>query len=163
MKKILITLTLLLATGSVVIAQDFNSLIKDLAKIEGVEYQSMDKALLDEQIGSSRGNMPAFMGKVQKVEAVIIEKDQDNISNKITKELAKVKKGSKYESLLKVKEQGTVVEIVGKKNEEESEIFVFVLDEDTCVLVKMTGNFSEQDISDMVKDQLGKVKQTNTP
>jgi len=163
MKKILLSLILIVATGNIAIAQDLNQLISDLSKVEGVQHQLVDKSMLDEQMkqameadptGELASQMPGFMKKIDTVEAVVFENSTADVKEKVTTSLADFKDGDGYETLLKVKQQDADVRIIAKKGEQKSDIFIFVLAGDaTIVMVKMTGDLDEQDFVEIVKEQ----------
>lgn len=162
MKKIILLFILIAGIGNAVTAQNLNQLITDLANIEGVQYQLIDKAMLNTQIegamatdstGELKLNMPGFMQKIDQIEVAIVENGSDEAINKVTQELSKVKDENGYEYLLKVKQGEQDVRIIAKKGDNKSDIFIIVIANPTIVAMKMTGNLDEQDFIEIVKEQ----------
>lgn len=161
MKKILLLLLLLAGTGNFINAQDLDQLITDLAKIDEVQHQLVDKAMLDSQMGQAiaadstgelKSKMPAFLKKIEGIETVILENSSDEIKEKVSSELTKINEGKVYESLLKVKQKEADVNIIAKKGKGKSDIFVIVIADSTIVAIKMTGDLSEQDLIEITKE-----------
>lgn len=162
MKKIILSLILIAGIGNTVTAQDLNQLITDLANIEGVQHQLIDKTMLDAQIagamatdstGEFKLNMPGFMQKIDLMEVVIVEDSSDEVRDKVTQELSEVKDGNGYETLLKVKQDEQDIRIIAKKGDDKSDIFIIVMADTTIVAMKMTGNLDEQDFIEIIKEQ----------
>lgn len=158
MKKLLLSLILIVSTTSIAIAQDLNQLITDLAKIEGVQHQLVDKTMLGKQLEDAKaadptGEIPAFMQKVDQIEVVMAQSAPAEIKDKITSHLADFKDENGYESLLKVKQGEQDIRIIAKKGKEKSDIFVIVMTDEAIISVKMTGDLSEEDFIDIVKEQ----------
>lgn len=162
MKRLLLPLILFVATVYTATAQDINQLMTDLSKVEGVQHQIIDKEMLQGQLnqavgadqsGQLKSQMPTFMQKMEKVEAIISENTPADIKEKFETELANLKDGDEYETLLKVKQDGANVLIIMKKGTEMSDVIVFVIADNTIVVAKMTGPFDEQDLMDIVKEQ----------
>lgn len=162
MKRLLLPLILLVATVYTATAQDINQLMTDLSKVEGVQHQIIDKEMLQGQLnqaieadqsGQLKSQMPAFMQKMETVEAIISENTPTDIKEKFDTELANLKDEGGYETLLKVKQDEANIQIIVKKGDETSDVHVFVIADNTIVAVKMTGTFDEQDLMDIVKEQ----------
>lgn len=162
MKKLLLSLILIVSTTSIAIAQDLDQLITDLAKMEGVQHQLVDKTMLDKQLedakaadstGELASKIPAFMEKIDQIEVVMAQSAPAEIKDKITTQLADFKDENGYESLLKVKQGEQDIRIIAKKGKEKSDIFVIVIAGEAIIAVKMTGDLNEQDFIDIVKEQ----------
>lgn len=89
------------------------------------------------------------------MEVVILEKSPIDIKNEFASKLSNLRVGDDFETLLKVKEENTIVHIAKKKERENgsSNVYVLVVDNDVIVSVKFSGDFSEDDIKNIVEDQ----------
>lgn len=150
MKKFVFTLLLLIA-GQVIYAQDLNQLMNDLSKVEGVQKQVMDKAML-QQMGSG---MPAFMSKADSVVAVIAQSCPQDMIDRLNSGLKSAEANKGYETLMSVKKENNTVSILLSKNGSDTkDIFICVMGAGgATVFVKMAGNFTAEDIENIVKEQ----------
>lgn len=167
MKKLLVSLVLIMAVVSSTFAQDIDQFISDLSKLEGVQHQRIDREMLDGQLkaaaeadpsGKLKSQLPPFLEKIDLIEVVVSEDSSADIKNEFASKLSDLKVGEDFETLLKVKEEDTVVQILLKKEKEKSTIYVLVTDEDDIVAVKMYGDFTEEDITNIVKEQQKNLK-----
>lgn len=161
MKKRLFSLILILATVCSASAQDIDQLMADLAKEEGIQHQIIDKETLQKQLGQAmdadssgqlKSTMPSFLNKVELIETVISPETQDNLKNKFVSELSSMKKEG-YESLLKVKKEEAIVEILSKKKDDNTDVYIVVIADKVIVALKMSGTFTEQDLLEIVEEQ----------
>ena len=162
MKKIILTLLLALAFGQGAMAQDLDKLMAELAKIEGVNHQIVDRTMLDaataampeDSTDTASSAMPGFMKKLELVEITAAENVQPELKSRFLEELNKFKDGDKYETLLTVKEGEDNVRILAQReNEEVTAVIIFVIDEEDAVIVKMVGKFDQSDLTDILNDQ----------
>ena len=162
MKKIILTLLLALAFGQGAMAQDLDKLMAELAKIEGVNHQIVDRTMLDaataampeDSTDTASSAMPGFMKKLELVEITAAENVQPELKSRFLEELNKFKDGDKYETLLTVKEGEDNVRILAQReNEEVTAVIIFVIDEEDAVIVKMVGKFDQSDLTDILNDK----------
>lgn len=114
----------------------------------------MGQAMAADPTGEMESKMPAFMKKIDQIEAVVLPSSSSEIKEKVTAQLADIKEEDGYESLLKVKQQQADINIISKKGKEKSDIFICVISGDTTiVLVKMTGDLNEDDFKEIIKEQ----------
>lgn len=159
MKKQLSVIIILLFSifFSTVMAQDLDAIIKELAKMDGVVHQLLDKAALDAQLknealGEKMNDIPPFMDKVTEIEVVIIE--SGDAENEAFKKAVNFKAGSDYETLVKVKDDGSNVSIFSrKKDDTTSDVYVLVSQINNLIAVRMSGAFTTQDLTDIVNEQ----------
>jgi len=137
-------------------AQNINDIMEELAKSEKAMHQIVDKAMLETQFSGDSAkikNMPSFINKIDNMDVVIIEEASDSDKVLIEK-LSNFKDGNGYMSLVKVKDDDSDVHIVSYKNNDNiSDIYIIVIDGNTLVLVKMTGELSENDIQEIINEQ----------
>jgi hypothetical protein len=163
MKRIILSLVLVLAFGQAVIAQDLNKLMTELAKMEGVTHQIVDRSMLDtamagemqaDSTGAASTKMPGFMKKLELVEVVSAENVQPELKNRFLEELSKFEDGSGYETLLTVKEGEDNVRILAQReNGVVTAVIIFAIDEEDTAIVKIVGKFDQSDLTDILNEQ----------
>lgn len=163
MKKILFTLAFIFAFTKASIAQDIDKLIEELVKIEGVEHQVIDGAMISGAIANSKRIDPDgvaskkikdFMLKLEEVEVVALENPSEEVSAIFTAEFTNPKDGNGYETLLTEKDRGYNIRIMVQKNKKQVlAVFILVMGEEGIAISKMKGNFSTQDLTDIVNEQ----------
>lgn len=163
MKKIFFTLGLIFAFTQASVAQNIDKLIEELVSIEGVGHQVIDRNMLAGAISQNQNTDSAkvasendmdFIGKVEAIEVVALENPSAEVRAKFAAEFANIKDGNGYETLLSAKEEGENVRIMAQKDKEQIlAVFILVIDEKDIAIVKMKGNFSAQDLTDIVNDQ----------
>lgn len=162
MKRIMLSLVLLLAFGQIALAQDINKLMAELAKIEGVEHQIVDSEMLNASLApalaaDSTGELKSKMGFVSKlkfIEVVAAEDMAAEVKSKYEKELNDFKDGNGYETLLHVKDGSDNVRIMAySQNGKTTEVIIFVVDEEDVTMVKMAGEFDESDLATIIEEQ----------
>lgn len=157
-KQLSIIIILLFSTFfSVITAQDLDAIIKDLAKMDGVIHQLVDKSMLDSQLkndslGGNTNKLPPFMNKVTEIEVVVIE--NGDAENETFQKAVNFKAGDSYETLIKVKDEGSNVNILSRKRDDStSDVYILVADDNNLVAVRMSGDFTAQDLTDIVNEQ----------
>lgn len=162
MKKLLFSLMLIVACSAS--AQDIEQFISDLSKIEGIEHQRVDREMLGEQLkqaieadpsGQLEAQLPPFLKKIDLIEVLVSEESPVDVRVKFASKLSNLTVGEEYETLLKVKEESSIVHIVMKKGKEKglSSVYVLVVDDNEIVAVRFSGDFTEEDIKNIVEDQ----------
>jgi len=159
MKKHLSLFIVLMLSGlfTAVTAQELNDIIKDLGKVPGAVYQLLDKTAIEAQfrndsIDGKKEDYPPFAKKITEIELVVLEgvSQEDDAYKKVKS----FKAGGNYESLVRVKDEGSDVQILSRKTDgAASDVYIMVVDEDNVVIVKMSGDFTEQDFTDIVEEQ----------
>ncbi|NDV93731.1 DUF4252 domain-containing protein [Dysgonomonas sp. 521] len=163
MKKYLFSLVVALIATQFISAQDLNALMQDMSKVEGVQHQVVDRAMLDMSIkaaletdstGELKSNMPAFMEKLDSVVVVAIENYSPEVKTRFESELQNFKDGNGYTTLLTVKDGSDNVRIISyKEGDRPKGVFILVLDEEDAVVVKMSGELDESDLEEIIKEQ----------
>lgn len=158
----MLSLVLLLAFGQIALAQDINKLMAELAKIEGVEHQIVNRETIDASLApalaaDSTGELKSkmgFMGKLKFIEVVAVENPEAEIRTRYEKELINFKDGNGYETLLQVKDGSDKVRIIAYRQDgKTTEVIIFVVDEEDVALVKMAGEFDESDLTNIIEEQ----------
>lgn len=162
MKKIIFTLLFALAFGQGAMAQDLDKLMAELANVEGVTHQIVDKTTLDavttaipeDSTGTASSAMPGFMKKLEQIEVIAAESVQAELKSRFLEELNKFKDGDKYETLLTVKEGEDNVRILAQReNGVVTAVIIFAIDEEDAAIVKMVGKFDQSDLTDILNEQ----------
>lgn len=163
MKRIILSLVLVLAFGQVAMAQDLDKLMAGLAKVEGVTHQIVDRSTLDAAVaagmqadstGAASSKMPGFMKKLELIEVVAAENVQPELKNRFLEELNKFEDGSGYETLLTVKDGEDNVRILAQReNGVVTAVIIFAIDEEDAAIVKMVGKFDQSDLTDILNEQ----------
>lgn len=163
MKRLLFSLMIIVATVCSASAQDIDQFISDLSKVDGVEHQRIDRDMLGDQLkqaieadpsGQLEFQLPSFLKKIDLIEVIVSEDSPVDIKDKFVSKLSNLTVGADYETLLKVKEENTIVHIAMKKEKENgsSSVYVLVVD-DEIVAVRFSGDFTEEDITNIVEEQ----------
>lgn len=162
MKKYLFGLVLLFVMGQTVSAQDLNKFMADLAKMENVERQVINREMLNASLENAKaadksGGMDkrtAFMTKIDSIEVVALEDYKPEIKAKVYENINSFKDGNGYETLITVKDEEDYVRIIAKRNGDiVSEVFIIAIDDEDIAIVKMAGNLSQSDLEDIVNEQ----------
>ena len=162
MKK-LCFLVLVLFVGQTVLAQDINQLIAELSKVEGVVHQLIDKEMFKVQMEQMKENdpdeeilsqIPPFMAKMENTEVIVLESCTEDIRDKVETVLSGVNADEGYETLMAVNEADNKVKIISKKNDLLTDLYVVVNAAGTVVLVKVSGDFNDQDIQDFLSNHM---------
>lgn len=168
MKRLIISLLLILVTGQFIYSQDLNRLMADLAKEGNVERQVVDQSMLKQSLqgaasvdstGMVTANMPSFVRNLSMVDVLNLNGCTSEVKAKFSKQIEEFKDGDGYETLLRVKDGEDNIRMIFKRNEDKvSEVFFLVMDEEDIVIVKMTGEFNESDLQEIIKEQSKKNK-----
>lgn len=155
MKKILF-IFLLVFVGQVIYAQDLDKLMDELAKVESAQRQVMDKAMLAQAMDNEDENnkMPGFMSKADSVIAVIVHSCPLDVSKKISAGINLSEKSGQYETLISLKKEEKIISMLSKKREPETDIYVYVSNGNNIVFVKIKGQFTAEDLQNIVKEQM---------
>ncbi len=155
MKKILFTF-LLVFVGQVIYAQDLNNLMDELAKVESAQKQVVDKAMLAQAMDNEDEDdkMPGFMSKADSVIAVIVRSCPQDVSEKIAAGINLSEKSGQYETLISLKKEDKIISMLSEKREADTDIYVYVSSGDNIVFVKIKGQFTTEDLQNMVKEQM---------
>lgn len=153
MKKILFALMFIFSVQAS-FAQDLDQLMEKLSKVENAQTQNANKEMLQAALSSNDNNIPPFVSKMDSVAAVIVQKCPQNVSDEIMIGINAAEKSDIYEPLVSVKKEGNIVSILSTKNEgEEKNVYIYVQGGESVVFVKLFGNFSLDDLQDIVKEQ----------
>lgn len=163
MKKYMFLLVLALIAVQFTFAQDLNQLMNEMSKIEGAQHQVIDREMLNtsmnaameaDSTGQLKSKIPAFMQKLESIEVVAIEEYSPEVKERFQKEINGFSDGNGYETLLSVKDEGDNVRIISyKEGDQILGVYILVLDEEDAVVVKMSGNLSESDLTDIINEQ----------
>ncbi|MBB4036054.1 hypothetical protein GGR21_001955 [Dysgonomonas hofstadii] len=154
MKKFILLLVLVAGISLTTSAQDLNKIMADLAKIEGAVHQVVNKETLDTSLKGQKENLPSVVEKLTSVEVVVLENGPVELSDSLANELSNFKDGNGFATLLTVKDGTDKVRIISHKEDDSTtSVYVIVIDEEDIVFVKMTGNLTEEDIAEIVKEQ----------
>lgn len=163
MKKFIVFFILILTGSHIATAQDLDGLMKEVAKNEKAQRQVVDKAMLGTSMaqaqdldptGELKSKMPSFMQKIDSIQVVTLEEDAPDIRNMVLDNLNSFKDDDIYSTLVRVKDGEDNVRIIAKRNGETvSDVYIFVVDEEDIVLVKMSGRLEQSDLEDIVKEQ----------
>ncbi len=154
MKKMIIIFILLSALSLTVSAQDLDRMMADLAKVENVVRQVVNKDMLDTSMGEQKKDLPSFLKNITKIEVLALEDGNEEIKNNLIKEISSFKDGNGYETLLQVKDDEDNVHIISYKDENKlSHLYIIAIDEDDIAFIKMSGELSQQDMLDIVEQQ----------
>lgn len=155
MKKILFTF-LLVFVGQVVYAQDLNNLMDELAKVESAQRQVVDKAMLTQAMNNEGegDKIPGFMNKADSVIAVIVHSCPQDVSEKIVTGINSFEKSGQYETLVSLKKEDKMISMLSEKREADTDIYVYVSSGDNIVFVKIIGQFSDDDLQNLIKEQM---------
>jgi len=163
MKKFIVFFILILAGSHIATAQELDRLMEEVAKNEKAQRQVVDKAMLgvsmaqaqaQDPTGELKSKMPSFMQKIDSIQVVTLEEDAPDTRNMVLDNLNSFKDDDIYSTLVRVKDGEDNVRIIAKKNGETvSDVYIFVMDEDDIVLVKMSGRLEQSDLEDIVKEQ----------
>jgi len=153
MKKLILSLLLVTGISMSASAQDLDKMMADLAKIEGVVHQVVDKETLEVSL-KDKNELPSLVERLTGVEVVVLENGPVELSDSLTKEISSIKDGNGFATLLSVKDGTDKVRIIShKENDLTTSVYVIVIDEEDIVFVKLTGNLTEEDIAEIVKEQ----------
>ncbi|GAB6121232.1 DUF4252 domain-containing protein [Dysgonomonas termitidis] len=163
MKKFIVFFILILAGTHIATAQDLDRLMEEVAKNEKAQRQVVDKTMLgasmaqaqaQDPTGELKSKMPSFMQKIDSIQVVTLEEGAPDTRNTVLENLNSFKDDDIYSTLVRVKDGEDNVRIIAKKNGEAvSDVYIFVVDEDDIVLVKMSGRLEQSDLEDIVKEQ----------
>jgi len=137
--------------------------MSEFAQIEGAERQVVDRAMLDmsmnaameaDSTGELKSKMPPFMKKIDSIEVISVEEYKPEVKDLFLKEFSNFQDGNGYSTLLTVKDGEDNVRIISHKDgDKNTAVFILVLDEEDAVIVKMSGELSESDLEDIIKEQ----------
>lgn len=163
MKKYIFSLVLTFVAVQFTYAQDLNSFMSEFSKQEGVQRQLVDRSMLDmsmkaamtaDSTGQMVSKMPAFMQKIDSIEVLAIEKYSPEVKTKFLEGIQSFKDGNGYATLLSVNEADDNVKIVShKEGDLFTGVYILVLDNEDAVIVKMSGNLTESDLTEILKEQ----------
>lgn len=160
MKRIIISLVLVLAFGQVAMAQDINKLIAELAQIEGAEHQVVDRSMLEQsmtaamQADSTLSEKAGFMKNIDQVDVVAVEDPKPEVREKFLAELNNFRDGNGYETMIAVKDDGDNVRIIAQReNGLVTAVIIFAIDDEDIAIIKMAGKFSESDLTKIIEEQ----------
>lgn len=115
---------------------------------------STAQTLAQDPSGKLKSKMPVFMQKIDSIQVVTLEDDDSGIRDEFLKDLNSFKDDDVYSTLIKVSDAEDNVRIIAKKDGDiVSDVYIFVLDEEDIVLVKMSGKLEQSDLEDIVKEQ----------
>jgi len=163
MKRYLVSLILIFALVQTSFAQDIDLIISNISKVEGAEYQVVDRESLNSMLeaameADSTDNLakqiPSFIKNVEEVKVLTIEEYPVEIVDNYLKDVLNIKEGGDFEILFSVNEDEDQVRILKKKTApgELNEISLIVVDDEDIVVIKMTGNFTDDDIKAMIEE-----------
>ena len=163
MKKYIFSLVLTFVAVQFTYAQDLNSFMSEFSKQEGVQRQLVDRSMLDmsmkaamtaDSTGQMVSKMPAFMQKIDSIEVLAIEKYIPEVKTKFLEGIQRFKDGNGYATLLSVNEADDNVKIIShKEGDLFTGVYILVLDNEDAVIVKMSGNLTESDLTEILKEQ----------
>ncbi|MDR3057288.1 MAG: DUF4252 domain-containing protein, partial [Prevotella sp.] len=98
--------------------------------------------------------MPGFMSKADSVIAVIVRSCPQDVSEKIAAGINLSEKSGQYETLISLKKEDKIISMLSEKREADTDIYVYVSSGDNIVFVKIKGQFTTEDLQNMVKEQM---------
>lgn len=132
MKKVLVGLSLLLFTTGT-FAQNIDKVFKKYKAKSNVQYVTLDKEMLKS----------AQADQIDAIQVLNFEDCDQQLIDEFSKEIKKYK-FKKYETLIKVDEEGEYTHIlVSPKGDSLGEMIVIHIEEDEASLVQLKGNLKE--------------------
>jgi hypothetical protein len=144
---------LLIQTGY---AQDKPDIFGKLAGNENITQVTVTKSMLnmvpniDSSLGVNGINIKNVFAKLEQVD--IFTSEEESTKKKMSKEVTEFFNGNKaYEVLLKIKNEDENVVFYGEKDDKNFTSFVMFVDNDECVLIRLQGKFTPEDIQGIAK------------
>lgn len=163
MKKFIFCLLLVIATNSILYAQDLSYWVSSLAMIENVEYQQVDRSMIEASLavakaqdstGAIISQMPPFMEKLESIDIINLSSCSAEVKNLFLKDFAGIRDENGYETLVNVVDETDKIRVIAKKEDSLIlQVFVFAIDnqDNEIVVLRMNGKMDESDISDIIK------------
>lgn len=147
MKKILFLLILL---GCVFVSHAQQSVFKEFEGKSGVTTITFSKSLLS-MMGTLPGenddiNFSAIKNKLDEFQMLVAENDAALQVRNVCK---KVKKESKFESLMRIVEEDAVIDFLLGKDGKKNKLLMLIDSEKEIIVFGLTGDFTLQDIQEI--------------
>ena len=151
MKKLILLIALLLPL-SVMAAEPLTSTIADkYDQTEGVTVVNLEGAMLQAMIASELENTEDAADVAKYLDAIrIITCEKSGLSAKIRKDVDKLIKKSKLQSLVDMPSEGVKI-FTHNEGDVTTAIIVYVVDGESVVLVDISGNFTPDILNEIVK------------
>lgn len=165
MKKFIFSIFLIFITSQFCSAQDISNWVSGLSMVKDAEYQLVDRSMIEASLAATKAidstgtissQTPPFMEKLESIDVINLSSCSTEIKDLFLKDLANIKDGNGYETLINVVDDGDNVRIIAKRDSTAvTQVFVFAIDnqDGEIVIVRMTGNMDESDIADILKQQ----------
>jgi hypothetical protein len=153
MKKISIFLVFILLSAYQVSAQNAEQVIRNISAVENTKHIKIQRFMLSmiKVVGGLR-NVP-LIKNIHSMEVFTLE-DHASFEHKsyVKEQVHSLKDGSGYETLLQVKDAGSFVRIMIKKEKNIiKEVILFCSDEKDATILRMTGKIKEADLAEFAK------------
>lgn len=147
--KRIFLIILLICSSFTMVAQE--SILNEISDMDGVTTVYLSKAMLGSMKGNKFGsiNIGDIAGKLNSLE--IISCNNNTVIKKIRKETEVFKDASKYEQLIKIKEDGSNIVIYRKSKGKIATIIMLIDNVNEYVIISMTGEISLQEIQNLTK------------
>jgi len=160
MKKYFFITIFVLFTGQFVLAQDLDSLMKEIAKSPNAKREVTDGATMAKTIEANMpkdttGTLARLLPVIQKVDSMVTISTQ--VPDSVVNDLIKNYKISNSDSIIKVMDRNPfhVRTIAHKKDGVTTAIFIFFnVDPMMGAITKLSGKFEEADLKEMVTNRL---------
>ena len=153
MKRILTCLLLVLAV-QLTWASSVNSIFHEFKEERNAEYVSVSPFLLwigRLAMGNEDEATKDIMKKVKSLRVLDLEDCSTAVKERFAKRIGQLKE-DKFESLVRINEDGEKVNIlVQQKGDEIRELLIVCCSPDDCALVDIRGNFKESDLNRLIE------------
>lgn len=164
MRKTLFSLILLFVFGLMATAQEKSGLMIKLSEMEGVEYHQFNRTSLDSIVSEKLKGYPVrdmaynikpnFINNFEVVEIAELDDPDTEIIEEFLAEFSKFKNQGLYETLVSINEGESNIEVLGQRDKDViTEFIILVVGEDDARVIKITGQFAESDIEDIIKQK----------
>jgi hypothetical protein len=152
MKKIILLSVSLTLLSQTLVSQDFNKLIKEFSKTEGVEKIKLDgvvfwlaKAFMPQDAKNEVTKM------LKSVEVFMSENVETQQIKDFTSKLKNIKDNNGFETLTTVKDgRDNIIVVLERKKKTITSMLVFLTDETDIMIVRLKGKIKEANIDKLI-------------
>lgn len=157
MKKQLLILVAALVFGTIISANAQDSFLQKYSKMKGVEYVEIPFGMFSTISGLKIGSestdavdLGSISGSMKGM--VILTVDDMALRSKVERDIEKELSDSKYKTLMNVNSDGSYMQmyIMNSQRADSSAFVMYVQDEEEIVFISITGDFSQEDISNVM-------------
>ena len=151
MKRLILLIALLLPVYAMAAAPITTKLLDKYGNDEGVTVVNLEGAMLQAMIASELENTEDAADVAKYLDAIrIITCEKNGLSAKIRKDVDKLIKKSKLQSLVDMPSEGVKI-FTHNEGDVATSIIVYVIDDESVVLVDISGKFTPDILNEIVE------------